>query len=1175
MALYKLTSDEDFAKINRLPSRAQTQVYDALNGNTGANDNFFTKRAKSVENALGTTLSVLPAWAAVGNEDRAIEQRLQDYKASMNNIAKKYGYNTYHDVWDARDAAEASGDTATLERIDNIITPELQAQAKANADNANQAAKNWQDFRENSYIGQKTNQDNTKFLGSAINTLSTATDVLGLTNGPVSNAIQGGIEGFADELEQNGGTLDLTELFTKGPQVKNWDNFDIERAAQNALTGAATGAVTGLVNKGISNNLAKKGGNLFKGGNKLTQGINDLGSKTAVGRGISTLATGAGRGAISGAVGGATGAGLQSALNGVELGQGIANTFQAAAQGAGQGALAGTAMAGANMAINKTPFMQKVNQAKQDWQNSGETFNERLANTYANDDGRLVNTRLGQKVGSWIDNKYTDRVNSGAKARLANALTRSIANEAQGGITGDTKFVRLTEDRIKDINILREAQGFTPLDDRQIIAYENALNKNLVNRIKEGMNVDDVVNMAYESLMSPNAEALPGNDGTTNTMMVAPYRDRFNSSIIDDFEGTTSLKSIEPRSTNKVNSPRAIKNDLLGQSGSPLAANQEGGVTQTSSLEGSTSLGEATPLRTRSGIVSQNEQNVNDLTSVFEPDANKTIQNRNKLQSVGQQLQTAAKTQKYGALYDSLDAKTAARAVKTGAPETLTKLGVRPENYLEAAKTSDYVNKVVSDLAEQSNVKVNVPDLVDRLSLDNVDVIISEPAAKKYNSYIKQIIPDGSNPDEYSAGYLLQKSRELGNKAANLRGNTDDVNTLRTALTDAKYTLRDLAASALENSELTGDLTNDNIAKGLAKMGANEAIQDYYTEAVDGKAPSITDYIRRSSLFEQARDMGTQIEAEKYTRSASKAPTNPFTRVWNATGLDQPVNTLLKNTVAPIAGGLTNAAGKVVEGAGNLAAKVGGSTPSSTTATPSVSDTAYNPATQIYNAIGRTEGEIQGEKAVEERASNYLEQASKDTAAESLGGTGTTSATSVYDTMTGNNSTVSSATANSTLIPRTGDYWADILAGAMERAIADNDVAAFGSLYEMYKEAISKQTSTSASQTKLTDKQRQANAAALALDELEQLEPDTAYNLSDIPVIGGIATLGGNSYETAAKSLAQQVGYMLSGANVTKDEAENIGKAYVPLPRDNETIRQQKLNKIRGIISEYQRTYSE
>ena len=48
------------------------------------------------------------------------------------------------------------------------------------------------------------------------------------------------------------------------------------------------------------------------------------------------------------------------------------------------------------------------------------------------------------------------------------------------------------------------------------------------------------------------------------------------------------------------------KNDLLGQPGSPLVVDQEGGVTQTG-----TSLGKAKPLGTRNSSVSQNTKNVN------------------------------------------------------------------------------------------------------------------------------------------------------------------------------------------------------------------------------------------------------------------------------------------------------------------------------------------------------------------------------------------------------------------------------------------------------------------------------------------------------------------------------------------------------------------------------------
>jgi hypothetical protein len=127
----------------------------------------------------------------------------------------------------------------------------------------------------------------------------------------------------------------------------------------------------------------------------------------------------------------------------------------------------------------------------------------------------------------------------------------------------------------------------------------------------------------------------------------------------------------------------------------------------------------------------------------------------------------------------------------------------------------------------------------------------------------------------------------------------------------------------------------------------------------------------------------------------------------------------------------------------------------------------------------------------------------------------------------------------------------------------------------MYQNALANQQSTSASTTKLTDKQRQANAASVALNDFEQAEHNFAYDVSDIPLIGNVANLGGNDYLSKAEALALQVGYMLSGATVNKDEAKKIGMAYVPQPRDNATVRQNKINQLRGIISEYQRSTAE
>ena len=124
----------------------------------------------------------------------------------------------------------------------------------------------------------------------------------------------------------------------------------------------------------------------------------------------------------------------------------------------------------------------------------------------------------------------------------------------------------------------------------------------------------------------------------------------------------------------------------------------------------------------------------------------------------------------------------------------------------------------------------------------------------------------------------------------------------------------------------------------------------------------------------------------------------------------------------------------------------------------------------------------------------------------------------------------------------------------MSTAINNNDVTAFASLYGMYQDALSQlsKNNTADANVKLSDTQRRAYAAENSLDELEQLTPDFAYTVSNIPLVGNIATLGGNTYDSAANSLATQIGYMLSGANIKEEEAQRIGQSYVPQPLDNE-----------------------
>lgn len=580
-----------------------------------------------------------------------------------------------------------------------------------------------------------------------------------------------------------------------------------------------------------------------------------------------------------------------------------------------------------------------------------------------------------------------------------------------------------------------------------------------------------------------------------------------------------------------------------------------------------------------------NKNGISNLEESFDPDMSKSVRPRNKLQSLGEQLQKSAQTQKYGALFDALDENVAARAIETDAPTRLSEIGIEPENYGEFAKSSDYVNGVLDKLAKDSKVKVNAPELPTMLRADNLDVSMSDDAVKTYNKYINQIVPDGASPSEYSAAELLEKSRWLGQKAERITGK--DAPDIKAALRAAKKITRDVANQGMSDAGLFGDATDNMIADGLAKLGYSPEVQDYYTNAVNGKSPDATELIRRTSLAEQARDMSNNMGKSRYRRSASTAPMGVGRMVLRESGLEEPVKTVLRNSVSPIAGKATSTVGKIIGGVGNLFAKGGNSA-------------GNNPSTAMWdtlnmnntmNIIGRNEGLSNTDQA---KAAQYITQATQEPSAESgympplgastaeggntlesLAATGETpSSTAVYDSFYGQQS----APQQIGYFQATGDYWTDILARATSAAIDADDATAFATLYNMYQSALSNlesQTEASSEPVKLTDKQRQANAAAQALDDFEQMDSNLAYDLSDIPVVGDIANFGGNDYKSRAEALALQIGYMLSGATVNPKEAQKIGEAYVPQPRDSQSVRQNKLAQIRGIISNYQQTYEE
>lgn len=959
-----------------------TSLYNIMKGNlrtggsTGSNNggNWFEKKAQSINNAIGTTGAAFASAVKDAKENRATANLLQDNKTRMNEIAKKYGYNTYHDVWDAREKAEKEGDTKTIELIDNTINPELQGQATANAEKATKKAQKYDYYRKNDTLSKMVNQDSGKFLGSAINTLSTATDVLGLTNGPLSNAVQGGIEGIADELEQNG-----------------LRDFDWNRARQNAISGAVSGAAVGAVNNGISNALAKRGGNLFKGGNAITSAMNNLGANTALGRGASTLATGAVRGGISGAVGGATGAGTSALLNGQDV---MANALQGAKQGFQSGVGTGAIMAGANSALNKTKFMQQMNQANQEWQDMGKNNIERIKN--------VLN-----------DTEPTQTPTETPVQRLA-----QVAQEAE------------------------------TTEEKPFLAYGES---ELGNRTKRGMIADKLERLG---------NSLEG--GQTNITRAAAKDLGIESTgkVVENVRKKTGISNLETQAK--------LAKELTGGENSLLDNIQRNALS--ASETGEPYVVDTDPLL----------RQINDIVSKH------------------------ADTNTFGS----------------------------------EAKRNEFINNLKKDISNGSSDMISTSNRMKANAADLRGRGVTSP-----------------KPEDSAKARIYT---EIANKLDDLSYSAIPQDNVDAMFDTAISEMRGRAVQARNNG-------NKDVAKAYETMATNlesqprtiRAYRTFKKDFVDAsKIAELTLRAENGAAAQMGRSFGTGVK-----RFAS-------------TLAQRPVNAALA---------------KVGAGVNELADRIAGDsatvTPKATT-TPVATETPtdYNPATQIYNTIGRREGLTNAEQA---RTANYLTDAVQannalmgnaygDNSLESL--VAPTASNSVYRNINGNLATATTNNGNTgSYFQKTGDYWTDIIGDALTSAINDRDVTAFAQLYEMYQDQLAnlQKNASSTSGQKLNTTQQRANAALTSWQRLSQMTPDLGYNLSNIPIIGGIATLGGNDYEGEAKSLAQQIGYMVSGANIKQEEAENIGKAYVPQPWDSENTRKLKLQRAYEIIQQYQNNIAE
>lgn len=156
----------------------------------------------------------------------------------------------------------------------------------------------------------------------------------------------------------------------------------------------------------------------------------------------------------------------------------------------------------------------------------------------------------------------------------------------------------------------------------------------------------------------------------------------------------------------------------------------------------------------------------------------------------------------------------------------------------------------------------------------------------------------------------------------------------------------------------------------------------------------------------------------------------------------------------------------------------------------------------------------------------------------------------------------------------TGASSLDRISQALNAALMAGDVNAYKQLADLYKQAaaiyqLQNPTATTSDAKALNATQAKAVTGLSQLQQLASMQPGARTALSNSPLSGLVDLTGGDSYNSQADSLASTIGYLLSGANIKKDEIEAVKRDYIPSTFDSQAVRQQKLSRAEQLLRNY------
>ena len=1124
----------------------------------------------TAKNVGKTAVGLAEKWTGQdGNKEiKAIQN---DDSARRNEIAKKYGFNSYSE---AINSGKVGDDFWNEIKSNNEKTKELQKKNDK-----------WIDNR----VGNVTKINTNEAKGQALNTIDSVFGLLPGGAGAAANVVGGGLSGIGDEY--------------KAAAAEGRD-FNANNAKVNAIAGMAGGAAG-----------SGAGGLLGKAANKA--GGNALGK---------ILGSQLGQGIGSGAAAGAAGAAAGTLAQGGTLQDALTNAWE----GAKGGAVAGGAMAGtmglagnalnrirggraANIADNapirnaepaEAQIVQKNRVEAPTAQRIAETVetpsNRRgIAITDLDAGAQEVNVRNGRPTES--RGKYIDSVVRRSDANLPEAQRPVYTRVAEPIIDTDGNFfVNDGIERIKTIN--GKTTTYTGDGDWNGAKVYSQDGRGLPDGYKLMFDENAAPANNYVAIENPN-----GNKALIELPQASEYDyERVGMATGRDREGLMDSGLIAPEGGFRgAGTPRKISIEkALGQTQDVPVENL------TTNYQRSTIPAkqyEQTVAKMPEAETTTPKTVVENATVQTEPELDYNTQlSRQKAQIAADKAKlqaTRGVLEQYGttrlsdrieglpnAIQDMLDLGLADRAeidlfskkLASGDSELAKAIrkslndagnidantGFTWEQVFAASGAQEPAQKKIKSFydAQSKKYQVNADGTMARSDMYDLGKSLEKEGYKRYDRGVRN-----QNNTDYEMGEaLINMSQDIIGKATDgvdvsgkfdanklknlLPGNEVWANKVDTLNANAKTVqdLRSAMASAtkmnlLKQAEEYNLNTYGQNVGGKGKGGAAvKAAKSFLTGKPLAAAEAGAEMVLGSNTVKQKAIKKSYDNYKKYQAQANgEVPTTPTGKVAQA-----------KQFIADKAGRVgetaKNIAGKAGEKIGNATSKLNDTTAANIAIGGS---TLGNIAQNMANrTIAKNQAEFANNRANAAQAQTAYDQAATDYT------------TALANQQAAEQNVLQGQTGNTATLNR--------IAQAMDLAMAAGDINAYSQLADLYKQAYNiyeMQNPTAKTESKaLSANQSKALAASQQLEQLAQMTPNAGTVASNIPLLGNLVDLtGGNEYANQAEALATTLGYLLSGANIKESEAKRIGQSYVPNAFDSENVRQQKLDRARQLIQSY------